>query len=193
MTLDSSPRRARACGASTRDALARHPDAPRALLCVAALVLPVLTVRWAPLAKLIGGTRPFPDFLSLDYATYYVAPMTFIAPLWAATRLDWLAALSARQIAIDGVVFTLSATRSAPLFTLVPLSGHALFLSYTALTTRDRRYAALALVGLVGTTYLKLVEWRDPITWGIGLAIGVVLARLFRRHSVAPCAASTSD
>ncbi|MBK7972433.1 MAG: hypothetical protein IPK07_03820 [Deltaproteobacteria bacterium] len=97
------------------------------VLVVAAVAFPLLTTFWSPLAEVIGGTRVCPDFLSLRYATYYVAPMTFIAPLWVCARLTELPALSSRRLALDALVFAVSATRSAPVVTLVPLSGHALF------------------------------------------------------------------
>ncbi len=176
-------RHVRALSLTAHAALRRHPATWRGILCAAALTLPVLTVTWPAFARFVGGTRPFPDFLSLSYATYYVAPMTCIAPLWVVTRLEGLASLSSRQLVLDGVVFVLSATRTTPVFSLLPLSGHALFLAYTTLTTRDRRYAVLASLALVGTTYLKLIEWRDPITWGMGLVLAAVLARVFVRDA----------
>ncbi len=151
------------------------------VLAVAAVAFPLLTIFWPPLAEAIGGTRIYPDLLTLRYATYYVAPMTFVAPLWVCARLGELPGLSTRHVALDALAFTIAATRSVPVVTLIPLSGHALFLSYTALTTRDRRYAALAAAGLAGTTWIKLVEWRDPFTWSIGLALGIGLAWLARR------------
>jgi len=30
------------------------------------------------------------------------------------------------------------------------------------------------------TTYVKLVSWNDPLTWALGIAIGVVLALISR-------------
>lgn len=158
----------------------RHRRPFTFVLVVAAAVFPLLTIFWPPLAEAIGGTRVHPDLLSLRYATYYVAPMTLVAPLWVCARLTELSALSPRRLALDALAFALSATRNVPVVTLIPLSGHALFLSYTALTTRDRRYAALASAGFVGTTYLKLVEWGDPLTWSIGVVAGLALAWLFR-------------
>lgn len=178
-------------GGALSAALRFAHDQRRALtlvLIVAAVAFPLLTIFWPPLAEAIGGTRVYPDFLTLRYATYYVAPMTFVAPLWVCARLGELPGLSTRTVALDALAFTISATRSVPVVTLIPLSGHALFLAYTALTTRDRRYAALAFAGLAGTTYIKLVEWGDPYTWSSGLALGLGLAWLARRS---PALAST--
>lgn len=180
MPGSSAPVRDRAL-AGLLDLAASQRRALTLVLAAAATTFPLLTTFWPPLAEAIGGTRIYPDFLTLRYATYYVAPMTFVAPLWVCARLAELPGLSTRNVALDALAFTISATRSVPVVTLIPLSGHALFLSYTALTTRDRRYAALAFAGLAGTTYLKLVEWRDPYTWSIGLALGLGLAWLARR------------
>lgn len=167
--------------AAALDLAHAHRRALTVVLLVAAVAFPLLTIVWPPLAEAIGGTRAYPDFLTLRYATYYVAPMTFLAPLWVCARLAELPGVSQRRLALDALAFTIAATRSVPVVTLIPLSGHALFLSYTALTTRDRRYAALAFAGLAGTTWIKLVEWGDPYTWAIGLAIGLGLAWLARR------------
>jgi len=184
MPGSSSPSRRVRAAARFAAALGLAHDHRRpltAVLALAAVVLPLLTIFWPPLAEAIGGSRVYPDFLGLRYATYYVAPMTVAAPLWVCARLHELPELSPRRLALDALVFTISATRSVPVVALTPLSGHALFLSYTALTTRDRRYVVLAFAGLAGTTWIKLVEWRDPFTWAIGLALGVALALAFHR------------
>lgn len=66
---------------------------------------------------------------------------------------------------------------------VVPLSGHTLFLSYTFVTTPPRGYRALVIAVLLETTYLKLVRWHDPITWGMGIVLGLALAAAFRARS----------
>ena len=56
------------------------------------------------------------------------------------------------------------------------LSGHALFLSYAALTCRTRITRLAALLVLLETLWLKLFVWHDAATLGFGLALGLCFA-----------------
>ena len=68
--------------------------------------------------------------------------------------------------------------------TVLPFSGHMLFLTYTVLTIgRVRWYRRLAVVLLVETTIFKLWLWRDPYSWSIGLGLGAVAAAVALRTS----------
>jgi hypothetical protein len=58
----------------------------------------------------------------------------------------------------------------------VPFSGHMLFFVYAALTTRSTRFLLLILALATEATWYKLVVWRDPRSWALGIAAGTVLA-----------------
>jgi hypothetical protein len=75
---------------------------------------------------------------------------------------------------VDVLAVVLGAVRFAG--ALVPWSGHMLFFTYSALTTRSAPYALLALALTAETTWFKLVLWRDFASWSLGLAAGAALA-----------------
>lgn len=151
---------------------------------LAAVGLPILTIVWRRFSIAIAGKSPYADATSLAYAIYYVAPMTGLAPLWLRCRLGQLSDASASRVLLDALVLVLSATRSVPWITLLPFSGHALFLVYTLATTPDRLYRALAMAVLAETTFLKLVVWHDPTSWSVGLVAALGLVALHRRAAV---------
>jgi hypothetical protein len=104
----------------------------------------------------------------------YVAPFFVAFFVWARIRLDERRRTGAGALAVDAVAVVLGAVRfaGAP----VPFSGHMLFFAYSALTTRSAPYLLLALALAAETTWFKLVLWRDPYSWGLGIAVGAALA-----------------
>lgn len=105
----------------------------------------------------------------------YIAPLFAISPIWVRLRLvSWPPRLAA-VAAIDAAVFLLSFLRFVS-GTFLPFSGHMLFLTYSAAVTNSTIYRALALLLLIVTTWFKLVLWRDPHSWSIGLILGLVAA-----------------
>ena len=62
---------------------------------------------------------------------------------------------------------------------LVPLSGHAVVLGFFLPWYATQRSIGPLIVGgllLVQVAYYKLAVWRDPLTLGLGLLVGVALA-----------------
>jgi hypothetical protein len=91
---------------------------------------------------------------------------------------------------VDSVATVLGAIRFARL--PVPFSGHMLFYAYAGLTVRSTRF--LLLIGLLAAeaTWYKLVVWRDPRSWALGIAAGAALAAarvLINRTSPVPTTA----
>jgi hypothetical protein len=99
--------------------------------------------------------------------------MFLAAPLWIRHRLRGFERRSAGENAIDATVFVLAMLRFV-VGEVLPFSGHMLFLTYTGITVRASSYRWLVLLLLIETTIFKLVLWRDPRSWGIGLALGLV-------------------
>lgn len=75
---------------------------------------------------------------------------------------------------MDAVAVVLGAMRFAGLS--VPFSGHMLFFVYSALTTRSAPYLMMTVLLIAETTWYKLVTWRDPRSWALGIAAGAALA-----------------
>ena len=56
------------------------------------------------------------------------------------------------------------------------LSGHALFLSYAALTCRSRITRFAAILVLLETAWLKLIVWHEAASLASGIALGLCFA-----------------
>lgn len=137
------------------------------LLLAAAIVLPLVAIAIGVLRSDEPGV--------LWFAILYVAPMLVAAPFWVRVRTaQHPLSLSAAWI-LDGLVMFLAALRAvgAP---WLPFSGHTLFLTYSGIVTPHRRYRLLALALFLETTVFKLWLWRDPLSWGLGIATGMLLA-----------------
>jgi hypothetical protein len=106
----------------------------------------------------------------------YVAPLFLAAPLWLRNRLAVPLRLDVRSI-VDAAVLSLSVARFVT-GTILPFSGHTLFLTYSGLNVGSRAYRILALLLFVETTWFKLFLWRDTKSWGIGIAIGLIATAL---------------
>ncbi|HEY0016361.1 MAG TPA: hypothetical protein VGC13_08585 [Longimicrobium sp.] len=104
----------------------------------------------------------------------YVAPFFVALFVWARIRLGRMREDRTAALLVDAAAVALGAVRFAGPF--VPFSGHMLFFAYSALTTRSAPYLLLALVLAAETTWFKLVLWRDPYSWGLGIVVGVALA-----------------
>jgi len=61
----------------------------------------------------------------------------------------------------------------------IPISGHALFLTYSLFTVKDRKYLFLALILLFVVIALK-VSWNDNTTWLFGMFCGVAIGLLWK-------------
>lgn len=104
----------------------------------------------------------------------YVAPFFVAFFAWAWMRVGRMEDERAGALAVDALASVLGAIRFAGL--PVPFSGHMLFFTYAALTTRSMRFLLLVVALAAQATWFKLVLWRDPRSWALGIAAGAVLA-----------------
>ncbi len=112
---------------------------------------------------------------SVRYFMLYAAPLLVAVALWGRARLRVIEALPPLTLVMDIVVVALAFVRFV-LGEIHPLSGHMLFLTYSAITTRAASYRWLAGLLLLQTTAFKLLIWRDPQSWKWGLIAGLVAA-----------------
>lgn len=146
----------------------------------------------AVLIALAGLTRSRPA--ELRFLALYIAPTVAAFGLWVRDRIlhgDRATAFDATAAAsmisggaasgagsllrfltpLDIAVVGLAALRTVT--GLLPFSGHMLFFTYS-LAARSRLYRVAALAILLETTWFKLVIWRDPLSWSVGLALGAL-------------------
>lgn len=149
--------------------LLRHRDALVRMLGVVAIGAPVLLVALA--ITVFHGDWPRQRFLLV-----YTAPLFVFGAAWARARLRMLDQLAPIAAAFDAAAFVLGAIRIGGGWGVLPYSGHMLFLTYVAATTRGAswRMAALGLLGM--TTWYKLGVLDDRSSWAIGLACGLLLS-----------------
>jgi hypothetical protein len=115
--------------------------------------------------------------MDAGFFLFYVAPRLVLGVLWIRIRIQSPAPATWVMRGLDLAVLLLSAVR---LFgTAVPLSGHALFLTYSGLTTPVRWYQAVAVLLFVETAALKLLVWGDPDSFYIGLLAALPLTLLY--------------
>jgi hypothetical protein len=119
------------------------------------------------------------------FLLFYVAPLFLAAPLWAELRIGESGFALTRRSLMDGAI-TVAAFLRFVLGTILPFSGHMLFLTYTGITTPQRWYRWLALALIVETTAFKLWLWRDRYSWSLGLLIGIVAAAAIRLRPSRP-------
>jgi hypothetical protein len=154
---------------------------PSNALVVASILLPVACVAVA----LALHDRAMEQFLVL-----YVAPLLVAGPLWVRSRLGGLRQYSMSAHVLDALVLAISVIRVFG--DLVPFSGHMLFLVYSAVTTPLRWYRVMAALLIILTTVFKFAVLKDPLSWSLGLVVGIVAAllhrRLVNRHAGPPLA-----
>jgi hypothetical protein len=135
------------------------------VLLAAAVAVPLLTAA----AALVVDGWPARRFLAL-----YTAPFFFSFFVWARLRLRAPEAHTRGALAVDAAAVLAGALRL--LSPAVPWSGHMVFYTYSAFTTRSLPYALLMLVLAGSATWFKLVLWDDPWSWGLGIVLGLFLA-----------------
>jgi hypothetical protein len=151
----------------------------RRLMVVGAAAVPLLFVVRAALVVEGWPARRF--------ALLYIAPFFVAFFVWARLWLDRVDRDPPGALAVDAAAVVLGAVRMVAV-PVVPFSGHMLFFAYSALTTRSVPYLLLVLAVAAGATWFKLVLWRDPSSWALGIGVGAALAavRIFlqRTHPV---------
>lgn len=141
----------------------------RATLLWTAILCPLLPLVLALHAR---------DWPSQRYFGLYVTPLFVAGPLWLRERLAERPLRADVAWGIDLTVFALAVLRFAT-GSLLPFSGHMLFLTYTLLVTRAPWYRALALALALGTAWFKLALWHDPRSFALGIAGGALAAAAF--------------
>ena len=120
---------------------------------------------------------------------YYFTPIgiPFVAFLFERAERNALASKAAWGI--DAVIVGLSLLRSVILIPVI--SGHALFLTYSLLTSRSKIARITALLVLLEVAYIKIFMWSDATIIG-GVLVGCVAALLYGRMGFSDPAARAS-
>ena len=159
-----------------RRLIIRQRDPLRRVLLVGAVGIPLL---FAAAALGVNGS-------ARRFLLFYIAPFFVAFFAWAWIRVGRIEGDRPLALAVDGVATVLGAIRFGGL--PVPFSGHMLFYAYAALTTRSTRFLLLILALAAEATWYKLVVWRDPRSWALGIATGAALAaarvRINRNSSI---------
>ena len=155
--------------------LVLHRPTLRRALLAAAVAVPVLA---GVAAVVVDG------WAARRFILFYSAPLFVALFLWIRLRLDEVEHAPPRALAVDAAAVALGFLR----FTggWLPFSGHMLFFTCSALTTRSGAYVALAVALAAETTWFKLALWRDPASWALGIATGAILALARRTLAAAP-------
>lgn len=107
----------------------------------------------------------------------YSIPMVFLFFMWIRSRLEEKNAFQYQMLLIDFVVVLLSVAR---VFELFWHSGHALFILYTFLSSKSKRYRTLCIPFILLTIGVK-VYWLDIITPTFGIVLAIVFFVLRQR------------
>jgi hypothetical protein len=161
-----------------RRLIIRHRDPLRRALLAGAVAVPLLFA---------AGALAVDGWEARRFLLLYVAPFFAAFFAWAWMRVGRIDGDRPAALAVDAAATVLGAIRFAGL--PVPFSGHMLFFAYTALTVRSARFLLLVLLLAAETTWFKLVLWRDPRSWALGIAAGAALAAariLINRTSPVP-------
>jgi xanthine/uracil permease len=108
---------------------------------------------------------------------YYHLPLFALIGVWLALRIQGQRRLGIVTTLIDTTVIGVAIAR---LFgSSIPPSGHAIFLTHSLLTIRNRYYKIAALLMLLAVIYLK-VGWRDYTSWNVGIVFGLISGYLWQ-------------
>lgn len=165
------------------------PTMPRPTSTTVAIRLSIIAAVTVAGGLWLHHTGPHPVIRGMTVTDEY-------APLWyMLTALPVLGVLVADVVdAIRSRVYRESVVLAVATVAIVglsagrlslflPISGHALVVTFVVVLRVARRSGPKALLELVVSvgllaviTYMKLVVWRDPITLGVGVGIGVLFA-----------------
>jgi hypothetical protein len=110
------------------------------------------------------------------FSLLYNVPVFGLAVFWAYCRLQEQPPRRSWRSVLDVVVVAIAGSRFFG--AAIPPSGHALFLTYSLITTANRYYRMAAAVMLIITIALK-VSWGDYNSWFYGLLAGVISGSLW--------------
>lgn len=164
-----------------RRLILRHREPLRSALLAGAVGVPLLFA--AAALGVQGSVRRF--------LLFYIAPFFVAFFAWAYVRVGRMDRDRPAALAVDLVATVLGAVRFTGLLP-VPFSGHMQFYAYAGLTVRSTRFLLLIALLAAEATWYKLVVWRDPLSWALGIATGAALAAariLINRTSPLPTTA----
>jgi hypothetical protein len=114
---------------------------------------------------------PGDSFTEMIVFLLYNWPLHILAPFWLVCRMQEDKKFLSLRTLIDIVVVILAMSRYyGP---IVPTSGHALFLTHSLITIRNRYYRIPAVVMLIATVAVK-VSWEDYSSLVSGILIGLI-------------------
>ena len=120
------------------------------------------------ITSIAAGTR---------FSIFYNGPLFAVWFYWLNRRLKEGSLNGSWSNLIDLIVNVAAISRF--LGSTIPMSGHALFLTYSIFTVKDRKYLSLALILLSVVIALK-VSWNDNTTWLFGVFCGVAIGILWK-------------
>lgn len=117
---------------------------------------------------------------------YYFAPITFPFVCFMIERINTLISTTEPRWPwlVDLPVLALSITRA--FYALPFISGHAFFLSYALLTTRNTSTRISAAIVLLEVAYLKIFRWHDITLFGGMVAAGLSAVVLYGLMKIKP-------
>jgi hypothetical protein len=134
----------------------------------------VLTVSLVAAMSFVIAVMLMPRPLwGLDVLVLYQAPVIAAFTAFALERIKNYQDTSRRQWIMDSIVVAVAATRA--LIQLPMISGHAMFLTYAALTTEPGVARWLAAILLVEVVFVKVAYLNDS-TWIGGIIVGGLAA-----------------
>jgi len=110
------------------------------------------------------------------FSLLYNVPVFGLALGWVFCRVREQKSWLSWRTLLDVLVVAIAASRFFG--AMIPPSGHALFLTYSLITTANRYYRIAAAVMLLATIGLK-VSWGDYDSWLYGLLAGVASGSLW--------------
>jgi hypothetical protein len=107
------------------------------------------------------------------YRLYYFIPAAIAATLLVFDRIERFRELEGGILGLDLLVGAVSLIRA--IYPIPFYSGHALFLTYSLLTAKDRLCLLATVVVLVQVIYLKAVVWDADWTLFGGILLGYLV------------------
>jgi hypothetical protein len=106
----------------------------------------------------------------------YNGPLLILAAFWIFYRKQEQEKFQFIRVLVDIAILSMAVSRFYGL--PIPPSGHALFLTHSLVSVRNKYYRIAALVMLIVTIMLKL-SWGDYRSWFYGVIIGLVSATIW--------------
>ena len=108
----------------------------------------------------------------------YQLPVFIVFGLFGVDRYRHRSRVARGQWLLDGSVALLSASRTVMWF--LPLSGHALFLTYAIGTSTSKMVRAIALLVMIEAVVIKHFWLHDDLTPWVGMVVGITMVLIYR-------------